>query len=204
MKKPSMKYALLLSSLYVAGCAADLQATNNGNGIDRSTTEPRPIIDTEFSNAGNQTTVNASSYDEWVYFSFENPVEPISVEEPSGDLAWDLGFRRFHIKLNGGISGTGLGALAFSDEAKWEDVSAEEEYLSTVDKLDGADENEDLDLAFLVAGGGWYQYEKTVLTPKPRIYVITSADGAKVKLEIDSYYDEAGSSARLSFTWQPL
>ncbi len=185
------------------GCAADLEATNNGGRLGGQVQEPELAIQTSFADEGNLTTVDASNYDEWVYFSFQSPVEKIEIDSPESDHSWDLGFRRFHIKLNGGVSGSGAGSLSFTDSDDFESFSTVGRTFST-DAEDGDDENDDLDLAFLVAGDGWYEYEKTILTPRKRIYAVTAADGENYKLRIENYYDDAGSAARVSFTWLPF
>ncbi len=53
-------------------------------------------------------TVNASSYTDWVYFSF-NQGGTIIVDEPETSLDWDLAFQRNNIKTNSGLSGYGNG-----------------------------------------------------------------------------------------------
>ena len=49
--------------------------------------------------------INASSNTDFVYFSFaENGV--VTVADPTTSTAWDLAFRRYSIRLNGGVAGT--------------------------------------------------------------------------------------------------
>ena len=52
------------------------------------------------------TLVDATSEEDWVYIDFER-CETVSVSDPETDQSWDIGFRRFNPKVNGGISGSG-------------------------------------------------------------------------------------------------
>ena len=64
--------------------------------------------------------VDASDYNEWVYFSLET-FEVVSISEPANSLDWDLAFQRKHIKTNGGLSGIGYGAAAVDSSLSWID-----------------------------------------------------------------------------------
>jgi len=43
-----------------------------------------------------------------------------------------------------------------------------------------------------------------LLTPRPIIWVVKTAGGATLKLEILKYYDDAGTSGWFSLHWGPL
>lgn len=49
--------------------------------------------------------INASSNTDFVYFSFADD-GVVTVTNPSNSSAWDLAFRRYTIRLNGGVAGT--------------------------------------------------------------------------------------------------
>ncbi len=54
------------------------------------------------------TTINASAYDKWVYFSFkENKV--VEISDFTNSLDWDIGFHRHNVRINCGKSGIGQG-----------------------------------------------------------------------------------------------
>ena len=53
-------------------------------------------------------TIQATSYSEWVYYSFETH-SVVSIQNPENSLDWDLAFQRKHIKTNSGLSGIGNG-----------------------------------------------------------------------------------------------
>jgi len=63
----------------------------------------------------NIITINASSYDFWIYFSLESGSE-VEIDDPENSLDWDLGFKRNHIKTNNGMSGIGDAEGCFIDE----------------------------------------------------------------------------------------
>ena len=64
--------------------------------------------------------INASSFNDWVYFSFEtNSV--IDIANPSSSLEWDMAFRRNHMKTNSGLSGLGAGGGYVDDSMSWLD-----------------------------------------------------------------------------------
>ena len=53
-------------------------------------------------------TINASSYTDWIYYSFSNH-NVVDIENPENSLDWDIAFQRKHIKTNSGLSGIGSG-----------------------------------------------------------------------------------------------
>jgi len=123
-------------------------------------------------------TVDASSPDQWRYFSFRFG----SVLENAGAGDWDLAFRRYQVIANGGPRFTGdagvvdLGRVAFADV-----TSAPASGYQTTE---GDAEPRNPALA------GWYSYSyfSHVLTPKPRVWAVRSADGRYAKLQFVSYY----------------
>jgi hypothetical protein len=119
------------------------------------------------------------------------------------DPGWDLGFSRFNIIVNGGISGDAGVEVALVDGADFEQLSeVPVDAVWITDAPDGDDEDTDPDLAF----ADWYDYDfmTHVLTPKDRVYLVRTDEGALFKLQIANYYSEAGSSGHLTFYWAPL
>jgi len=123
-------------------------------------------------------TVDATSPERWRYFSFHLG----SVLESPGAKDWDLAFRRYQIIANGGrefVGGAGiidLGAVAFADVKTVPDAG----YLATEG---GADPRNP-------AFANWYSYSyfSHVLSPKPRVWAVRTADGRYAKVELVSYY----------------
>ena len=70
---------------------------------------------------GKEATVDASSGNEWKYFSFSSGKE-VSVASPTTSLDWDIAFNRYYVKLNGGASGSGKAEALKTDKTQWNDV----------------------------------------------------------------------------------
>ena len=66
------------------------------------------LFSISFSQIDTVITVDASSYFNWVYFSFDQG-DVVEIENPENSLEWDLAFQRKHIRTNGGLSGSGYG-----------------------------------------------------------------------------------------------
>ena len=62
--------------------------------------------------------VDASSYNDWIYFSLET-LTVVNINNPNSSLEWDLAFLRKHIKTNSGLSGTGNGGAAVDSTITW-------------------------------------------------------------------------------------
>ena len=65
-------------------------------------------------------TIPATSYSEWIYFSF-NSNDIIEINNPETSLEWDLAFQRNHIKTNSGLSGPGGGGGYVDSTLTWFD-----------------------------------------------------------------------------------
>lgn len=123
-------------------------------------------------------TVDASDPDRWVFFDFSRG----SVIEEPAPTGWDLAFRRFHVIANGGggFAGEGgildLGPVAF-DSVETVPVAG---YRATEARSDSTNP----------AIARWYDYGWTshLLTPKPGVYAVRTADGRHAKLELLGYY----------------
>ena len=64
--------------------------------------------------------VDASDYNDWVYFSLET-FSQVDISNPSTSLEWDLAFQRKHIRTNSGLSGPGYGSAAVDSSLSWID-----------------------------------------------------------------------------------
>ena len=62
--------------------------------------------------------IDASSFSDWVYFSFEAN-STVDVTDPSASLDWDMAFKRNHIKTNSGLSGNGSGGAYVDTNSSW-------------------------------------------------------------------------------------
>jgi hypothetical protein len=116
-------------------------------------------------------TVDATEADAWRYFSFR--LGSVLADERQG---WDLAFRRYAI-----ITGQGGGALDLG-ERRFDDVRTvpADGYVAT--ERAGDPRNP--------AIAGWYTYGffSHVLSPKPHVWAVRTADGRYAKLEMVGYY----------------
>lgn len=133
------------------------------------------------------TRIDASSGTTWVWYSFQEG--RVSESED-----WTLAFQRYTIRLNGGTSGSwGVQAMVLD--------GADFEALDTVPAGDWLQ-----DTAEAPVFSTWYDYDPAthVLTPADRVYIVREPDGDLFKMELLSYYDEAGNAGRPSFRWARL
>lgn len=150
------------------------------------------------------TRLDASRDTAWVYLDLDTG-EQVPAAMAAGDGEWDLAFQRFRIISNGGVSGVGQTTVAALVGTELEAVSQAPRDGYWADQPDGPDANEDVDSAFLV-NEGWYRYDLLAhkLSPRDNVYVVRTGRGAYFKLRLLSYYDQAGSAARLSLLWAQL
>ncbi len=193
-----------LAAAVLLGCAPRLETPNDGPdaGIDTG-----PIRHDDMGDGVTETTVDATDEVLWIYMDIDSG-EAVEPATPEMSEAWDLGFRRFHIKMNGGVSGTGMMELTYTDDEDFATITeapAGDVYLSDAPD-DPEDEDEDPEYIFSNGDTAWFDYNPGthVLTPKERVYVFRSVAGDYYKLQMLSYYDKAGSPAYLGFQWAPI
>jgi hypothetical protein len=168
-----------------------------------------------------QTTVDASaggmngaSKNPYVYLSLKTggriDLDDFAARE---SLAWDLALRRTKIRVNGGDSGAGQGAVAILSGKSLDQVTAvpASSTFATDDFLDEQcnilrDPINNILTAFDGPTGLWYEYDVGTSKVKPLLaaHVVRLADGGYVKLAIDSYYNASGDSAHFTLRWSPL
>ncbi len=131
-------------------------------------------------------TIDATSNEEWTYFSFETG-DVVEVADALNSDAWDMGFQRTKVKLNGGISGPGMGSAVMLTDTTFEDVDTAPE--------DGYRSDTDDTLAIVAQSEkGWYIYTGPpthwILPLEDRVFVIKAADGTFAKLHFIGYYKD--------------
>ena len=194
-----MKKYFLLLSMFVAGVVL----LNSCSDKDDEPQLPGSVNVVEY--------VDATSYTDWVYFSFEKG-EEVEVSDYANDLSWDIAFHRSDIRLNGGKSGKGQGEVVNMNTTEWNDVkeAPKSGYIK--------DEIGIIITAF--TGTGIDQVEQpfsqtlttwlTIITnPLPPTYsynnwvfVVKTVSGKYVKLQIYDYRDARNTAAYISFRYQ--
>lgn len=194
---------VLIMFAAAAGCAQDLrpaQPDAAGPGDPDAPPPPGKLATTPNGDGSFTTVVDSTSSTEWVRGDFTSGA---LVDDDGGP--WHLRFQRFHIALNGGVSGSAGVEVAPVAAATLAQVTAAPATGWITDEPDGDDPNTDPDYAF-EQGDGWYAYDASthVLTPRPIVWVVKLSAGAFVKLRIEKYYDAAGTSGWFTLTWAPL
>jgi HmuY protein len=136
-------------------------------------------------------TVDATSTDAWRYFSFRVG----AVTDGAGAKDWDLAFRRYQVIANGGKAFVGQGGIHDLGPVRFDDVHAVPAtgYLGN----EGSEDPRNPAIA------GWYRYGffSHVLSPKPHVWAVRTADGRYAKLEIVSYYCPGAQPGCLTFRY---
>lgn len=193
--------SLLAFCLLAAACADDLLP--NPDRADGGAVNPgvssKSVEDTV------ETTIDATRSDAWVYLDFEENRESI-VADPAASRAWDLGFQRFKIKSNGGISGAAGVEVAVVPDGELSDISAAPAMGWQVDQPDGADMNPDPDTVFNRGEETWFDYDPAshMLAARKRVYVVRTADDGYFAVQILKYYDQAGTAGVILFRWKKV
>src|SRR5687767_6546539 len=108
----------LALGLGASGCAGDLRRDRGGGsagGGDR-------VESTDGGDGSTHTRIDATKSDLWVYLDLETNAE-VFPAVPGTSAAWDLGFQRFKIITNGGISGTGGMEVAALPGASFDEMT---------------------------------------------------------------------------------
>ena len=174
-----------------------------GDGFDPasatySPTSPRPVETVEHLTEPIVYTVDARSENVWVYFDFSRGAV-VPVLDPKQD-AWDLAFKRYVIKTNGGRSNPdGQGAvlkLRGRDLVAVSKVPGDVEFQADVHPKNRLH-------PFNPALEKWYNYSylANVLAPKPEVYVIRTQEGKYAKMRMLSYYCTGNVAGCMTFEY---
>lgn len=128
----------------------------------------------------NILTVDATDRENWAYINLTEG-ETVDIADAAASMAWDLGFKRTEVIVNGGVSGPGnTGALALED-ISFEDVleAPEGEYVLDTEQI-----------ATFARGDGWYTYTGPPnhwILVNPKVYVLRIPTDPTAESE-DLYY----------------
>lgn len=196
---------ILCASMMAGGCAPRLETPNDGS--DAGPGQPTgPIWSEDKGDDLTLTHVNATDDQRWIYFAPGAP-EAVEPELPEMSSSWTLGFRRFHIKMNGGVSGTGGVELVVITDVPFADITQAPADGYIADMPDIAEDEDDLPQYPLSTGDTkWFDYNPAthVLTPNQTVYIVRSVEGDYFKMRVTGYYDDAGSPAHIRFEWAPV
>lgn len=194
--------SLVFGALTLASCSRDDNNEVTPNVTDNS----------------KEATVDASASGTWKYFSFEKGAE-VTVTDPENDLTWDIAFQRYYIKTNSGVSGKGNGGV-FKTDSK--ELSALKQAPTTGYTADDKKETVqlgyppvDTELSYnsIISGGmksvnGYVAYDpalaaqgKSPYTVNKWVYVVKTAKGEYVKLQVVDYLDAKNKGGHPKFKY---
>lgn len=195
------KYALLLTVLFsvsLSSCSSD-----------KDDEELPEIIDVV-----KKVSFPAQSYTEWTYFSFEKgEVIKVDQDKYNEDTTWDMGFLRFNIRTNGGMSGKGKGGALATDMKKFDQVPS----------MPKGEFVEDTEVEVMASGGmppkyvtttgntafkvgenqgwAWYDFKNGVWSINNNVFIIRTANGEFAKVIMKSFLDDSDKSGYVTFEY---
>lgn len=149
--------------------------------------------------------VDATSYTDWVYFSFSAGDE-VAVADPQTSADWDIGIKRNHFKTNSGTSGNGNGGAYDAGVVDFDTFSQAPADGYTVDtSIDVFDfgtmeYSPEPGNTLLETWGEFTDDMPPTLVPSDKVFVVKAADGSYAKMIVQNYYGAEGSGY-VTFTY---
>lgn len=203
---------ILLAAVFNWHCAAELQSDAAGVSQTAASVTTVSLGDGTF-----KTIVDATSTSAWRYFNFEASAEA-TVSDPQTNSLWDIGFQRFMIKTNGGVSGTGNAAVLPISGSAFAGLTQSPVFTGTI--VDVSDPGDSNDACRPTTSGVLFAFLKSTHTPnacwlyytgapnhqllsrKDDIaYVVRTATPRYYKVQVLSYYSDTGTAGVMSFRW---
>jgi hypothetical protein len=194
-----MRISMACTLALLGGCAEDLSdaLADDDDGGDDGGAQIEHVDE----DGVVRTIVDATASDGWVYLDLESRSQ-VAITDPQASDRWDLGFQRFNIAIDGGVSGPGGMEGVVLEGATLAEIEAAPSGPWITDALDGDDHGDEPDYVL----AGWYDYDFVthVLSPKAIVYVLRSVEGNAFAIEVVEYYDDAGVSGWLQVRWKPI
>ncbi len=178
-------------------------------------TPPTPPVESS-EVKGLKGSVDASKYENWVYYSLKDNKE-VKVVDYKNDLSWDIAFHRYDIRLNCGESGKGQGGAVFANALDMEKATkvptsgweVDKEGIITVKFSMGGGQHdanhEKTGYNHVITGkkskrgdlgGGWLDTDLSDMPPKARlsgkVFFVKCADGKVARIQFTDYRDKTG------------
>ena len=195
-------FMLFLSVFIFFGCGSDddtdgelMESETTDLTTQTPTTGTQEQINEPIALEAHTFTIDATNKETWAYFSFETG-DVVEVADAMNSDAWDIGFQQTKVKLNGGISGPGMGSVVMLTNTTFENVTAAPE--------DGYSADTDATLAIVPQSEkGWYIYTGPpthwILPLEDLVFVIKAADGTFAKLRFIGYYKDNANKQESGF-----
>ena len=172
---------------------------------EKETAKPVEKVTLDF--AGNEAKeVQLDATGDWKYFSLKNG--EVTPATPADDLTWDIAFKGYYVKLNGGTSGKGKAEAFRTEEKDFTKVTEapkkgfEKDKEVTFTSRDGSSSKENVS-PILTGGFGSttgaiglnpanIAKYGNVYGPNEWVYVIKTADGTYAKIQVTDFYNQVG------------
>lgn len=169
-----------------------------------------------------EISINATAYDTWKYFSFTTGKE-VNVTDPKNDLSWDIAFKRYYVRLNGGASGKGKGEVFKTDSKDFDAVKSAPATGYTKDingtiPLGMKGGTEETTLNMVISGGlkkepeisGFVTYDPAKMQRGEThpydltkwVYIVKNAEGKFVKIQFTDFTDAKNKGGHPKFKYQ--
>lgn len=173
------------------------------------------ILSTELNEDGSFITkVRSASYDVWIKYNFANKTQAF-VPDTSG--GWDVGFQRFKLQTNGGLTYLeGQGGACLTNPVLT-DFNVAASSTSRALGCTNAFFSPDTNVSEIAAGGiqtnyvgsnvlnKWFNYTFAFLQPNYNIFIVRSNTGNEYYLfQITGYYNSEGTSAHPTVRWKQI
>ena len=167
----------------------------------------KPVEKVALDFAGNEAKeVQLDATGDWKYFSLKNG--EVTPATPADDLTWDIAFKGYYVKLNGGTSGKGKAEAFRTEEKDFTKVTEapkkgfEKDKEVTFTSRDGSSSKENVS-PILTGGFGSttgaiglnpanIAKYGNVYGPNEWVYVIKTADGTYAKIQVTDFYNQVG------------
>lgn len=190
--------SLCLGAVLLPGCREEVVSPEDPAAATYQPTSPQPQ-DVGARLVGPVVyTVDARSYDVWMYFDFARGAV-VPIQKPKTE-AWDLMFQRYAVKTNGGQTNPagqgGLLSLPVRDLAAVTHVPEPATFIMDIHPKNRP-------TSYNPATEKWfnYSYLANVLAPKPLVYIVRTHDGKYAKVRFLSYYCVNKSAGCLTFEY---
>ena len=161
-----------------------------------------------------ETQIDATNMTNWQYFSLAKGTV-VTVTTPENDLTWDIAFKGYYVKLNGGVNGKGKGEALKTESKDFETVKEtivvgfEKDKEVTFKAMGGKETKENVSP---VLTGGFGSTTGTinlnpanmkewggVYAPNKWVYIIKTADGKYAKVQVTDFYKEVSNKKIANF-----
>ena len=167
----------------------------------------KPVEKVALDFAGNEAKeVQLDATGGWKYFSLKNG--EVTPTTPANDLSWDIAFKGYYVRLNGGTSGKGKAEAFRTEEKDFTKVTEapkkgfEKDKEVTFTSRDGSSSKENVS-PILTGGFGSttgaiglnpanIAKYGNVYGPNEWVYVIKTADGTYAKIQVTDFYNQVG------------